>query len=134
MSLSITADSQKTESLALRILAACSLILVGVIDSQVIGAVAPQIAAGLDTQKTVIAGSVTAYSIAAAAVALLLGKYSHKIEPSRALPYVASAYVFAAVLTAASPHIAVFLTARAAAGLAGGLISALAIAAIANAS
>src|SRR5262249_1266839 len=101
---------------------------------QVIGAIAPQIAEGLGTAKTVIAGSVTVYSIAAAAVALLLGKYSKRIQPNKWLPVAAAAFGFAGGLTPLSPHSCVFSFARALAGLAGGLISALAIAAIANAS
>jgi predicted MFS family arabinose efflux permease/pimeloyl-ACP methyl ester carboxylesterase len=110
------------------------LVLLAVIDSQVIGAVAPQIAAGLGVTKTAVAGSITLYSLAAASVALWLGKYARRMNPSVWLPLSAALFVAASVLAAAAPHLAFFLAARALAGLAGGLISALSIAAIANAS
>ncbi|MBX7219810.1 MAG: MFS transporter [Blastocatellia bacterium] len=115
-------------------LAACLLILVALIDSQVVGAVTPQIAAGLGAAKTLVASSVTAYALAAAAVALGLGRFGKRMRPSLWLPLSSLIFGAASLLAASAPHIAVFFAARALAGLAGGLISALAIAALANAS
>lgn len=115
-------------------LATCLLILVALIDSQVVAAITPQIAAGLSVPKTVVASSVTAYAIAAAMVALLLGYYSQRIRPLTWLPLAAVIFVAASLLAAFSPHVSFFFMARTVAGSAGGLISALAIAALANAS
>ena len=108
--------------------------LVALIDSQVVGAIAPQIAAGLGSAKTSAAGSVMIYAVAAAAVALVLGRYTGRIKAVTWLPAAAGIFVGANALAAFAPHIAVFWMARALAGLAGGLVSALVIAALADAS
>lgn len=108
--------------------------LVALIDSQVVGAITPQVAKGLLTTPTLVAGSVTIYAVAAATVALLLGRYARRIEPATWLPRAALVFVAADLLAAAAPQLAVFWLARALAGFAGGLVSALAIAALANAS
>ena len=112
----------------------CLLILAALIDSQVVAAIAPQIAAGLGSLPAVVASSVTIYAATAAAVALLLGRYSRRMKPRVWLPLAAVAFVAASLLASTATHIAVFLAARSLAGLAGGLISALAIAALADAS
>ena len=108
--------------------------LVALIDSQVVGAIAPQIAAGLGSAKTSAAGSVMIYAAAAAAAALLLGRYARRIKAVKWLPVAAGIFVGANALAALSPHVTVFWTARALAGLAGGLVSALVITALADAS
>ena len=126
--------SSSVEVSRLSILATCSLIFIALIDAQVLGAITPQIAAGLETAKTTVASSVTAYSIAAAAVALILGKYSRRIHPHTWLPIAAGLFAVASLIAATAPHISIFFAARAMAGTAGGLISALVIAALANAS
>ncbi|HEV2801351.1 MAG TPA: MFS transporter [Pyrinomonadaceae bacterium] len=113
---------------------ACLLMLVALIDSQVVGAITPQIAAGLGSTKTGVAASVTVYALAAAAVALLLGRSGGRVHPVRWLPWAAVLFVGANALAAFAPHVAVFWAARATAGLAGGLVSALVIAALADAS
>jgi predicted MFS family arabinose efflux permease/alpha-beta hydrolase superfamily lysophospholipase len=130
----VTISEQKAEAIRLPVFSTCMLILMAVVDSQVIAAIAPQIALGLGTAKTFIASSVTIYSIAAAVVALGLGKYSRRIRPNTWLPIAAGIFVISSLIAAAAPHVAVFFFARALSGLAGGLISALAIAALANAS
>jgi predicted MFS family arabinose efflux permease/pimeloyl-ACP methyl ester carboxylesterase len=112
----------------------CLLILAALIDSQVVAAIAPQIAAGLGSLPTVVASSVTIYAVTAAAVALLLGRYSRRLSARAWLPAAAVVFVGASLLASASTHILVFLAARSLAGVAGGLISALAIAALADAS
>ncbi|HEY0405982.1 MAG TPA: MFS transporter [Pyrinomonadaceae bacterium] len=112
----------------------CLLILSALIDSQVVAAIAPQIAAGLHSLPTVVASSVTIYAVTAAAVALLLGRYSRRIRPRTWLPVAAVVFVAASLLASVATHILVFLAARSLAGVAGGLISALAIAALADAS
>ncbi|HJR09092.1 MAG TPA: MFS transporter [Pyrinomonadaceae bacterium] len=113
---------------------ACLLMFVALVDSQVVGAITPQIAAGLNSAKTSVAASVMVYAIAAAAVALLLGRRAGRVRPVRWLPVAAGIFVAANALAAIAPHVALFWTARALAGLAGGLVSALVIAALADAS
>jgi predicted MFS family arabinose efflux permease/pimeloyl-ACP methyl ester carboxylesterase len=112
----------------------CLLILSALIDSQLVAAIAPQIAAGLGSLPTVVASSVTVYAVTAAAVALLLGRYSRRIEARAWLPIAAVVFVGASLLASAATHILIFLAARSLAGVAGGLISALVIAALADAS
>jgi predicted MFS family arabinose efflux permease/pimeloyl-ACP methyl ester carboxylesterase len=108
--------------------------LAALVDSQVVGAITPQIALGLNSAKTTVAASVMGYALAAAAVALLLGRRAGRVDPVRWLPAAAGIFVAANALAAIAPHVAVFWTARALAGLAGGLVSALVIAALADAS
>ena len=112
----------------------CLLILAALIDSQVVAAIAPQIAAGLGSLPTIVASSVTIYAVTAAAVALLLGRYSRRMNARAWLPAAAAVFVAASLLASAATHVSVFLAARSLAGIAGGLISALAIAALADAS
>lgn len=108
--------------------------LVALVDSQVVAAITPQIAAGLGSTKTSVAASVMVYALAAAAVALLLGRSRGSVNPVRWLPAAAGIFVAANALAAFAPHVALFWAARALAGLAGGLVSALVIAALADAS
>ncbi len=112
----------------------CLLILSALIDSQLVAAIAPQIAAGLLSLPTIVASSVTVYAVTAAGVALLLGRYSGRIRPRAWLPFAAAIFVAASLMASFATHIAIFLAARALAGVAGGLISALVIAALADAS
>jgi predicted MFS family arabinose efflux permease/pimeloyl-ACP methyl ester carboxylesterase len=113
---------------------ACLLMLAALIDSQVIGAITPQVASGLQTAPTYVAASVTIYAVAAATVALLLGRFAPRVEATVWLPRAAVLFVVANLAAAFAPKLAVFWAARALAGFAGGLVSALAIAALANAS
>ena len=61
------------------VVAATLLMLAALIDSQVIGALTPQVAAGLHATPTLVAASVTIYAVAAACVALLLGRYARRV-------------------------------------------------------
>lgn len=121
-------------SARLAAMCACLLMLVALVDSQVVAAITPQIASGLGSAKTSVAASVTVYALAAAAVALLLGRSAGRVNPVRWLPGAAGIFVAANALAAFAPHVAMFWAARALAGLAGGLVSALVIAALADAS
>ena len=121
-------------SARLAAMCACLLMLVALVDSQVVAAITPQIAAGLGSAKTSVAASVMVYALAAAAVALVLGRSGGRVNPVRWLPASAAIFVAANALAAFAPHVALFWTARALAGLAGGLVSALVIAALADAS
>jgi predicted MFS family arabinose efflux permease len=116
------------------VVSACLLMLAALIDSQVIGAITPQVAAGLKSAPTFVAASVTIYAVAAATVALLLGRFAPRVEATVWLPRAAVLFVVANLAAAFAPKLAVFWAARALAGFAGGLVSALAIAALANAS
>jgi predicted MFS family arabinose efflux permease/fermentation-respiration switch protein FrsA (DUF1100 family) len=127
-------DSAARPSAQLAATCACLLMLVALVDSQVVAAITPQIATGLASAKTSVAASVTVYALAAAAVALVLGRSRRRVNPVRWLPGAAGIFVAANALAAFAPHVALFWTARALAGLAGGLVSALVIAALADAS
>lgn len=127
-------DAAKPQATRLAAISICLLILVALIDSQVVAAITPQIAAGLGAAKTTVATSAAIYAVAAATVALLLGKSKRRIDPLSALPISAGIFVCANLFAVFAPHVWAFWSARAVAGLAGGLISALAIAALANAS
>lgn len=115
-------------------LCASLLMLAALVDSQVVAAIAPQIAAGLGAAKTTVAASVTVYSIAAACVALLLGRRARVARPASWLPVAAAIFIAANLIAALAPSVPVFWAGRAVAGLAGGLVSALVIAALADAS
>ena len=127
-------DSTTQPSARLAAACACLLMLVALIDSQVVAAITPQIAAGLGSAKPTVAASAMVYALAAAAVALVLGRRAGRVDPVRWLPASAGIFVAANALAAFAPHVALFWTARAVAGLAGGLVSALVIAALADAS
>jgi len=108
--------------------------LAALIDSQVVAAITPQVATGLRSAPTQVAASVTIYAVAAATVALLLGRFAPRVDAVVWLPRAALLFVVANLLATFAPRLAIFWTARALAGFAGGLVSALAIAALANAS
>lgn len=131
-STSVTPAAGVRERLAPQV--TCLLVLVALIDSQLVASIAPQIAAGVAASETAVAAGVTVYSIAAAVVALGLAWFSHVHEPRRWLPATGFMFAAASLVTAVAPNIGVYYAGRALAGFVGGLISALAIAALANAS
>jgi predicted MFS family arabinose efflux permease/pimeloyl-ACP methyl ester carboxylesterase len=108
--------------------------LAALIDSQVVAAITPEVAAGLRSAPTQVAASVTIYAVAAATVALLLGRFAPRVDAVVWLPRAALLFILANLTAAGAPRLAIFWTARALAGFAGGLVSALAITALANAS
>jgi predicted MFS family arabinose efflux permease/alpha-beta hydrolase superfamily lysophospholipase len=117
------------------VVSASLLMFAALVDSQVVAALAPQIAAGLATAKTSVAASVAVYSVAAACVALLLGRRGARVtRPASWLPVASLVFVAANLIAALAPRVGVFWAGRAAAGLAGGLVSALVVAALADAS
>ncbi|HYO91627.1 MAG TPA: MFS transporter, partial [Pyrinomonadaceae bacterium] len=134
MSTSAAESAPRAETSRLAVVVTCLLILAALIDSQVVAAIAPQIADGLGSLPRIVASSVTIYAVTAAAVALVLGRYSRRMNARAWLPASAAVFVAASLLASASTHALVFLAARSLAGIAGGLISALAIAALADAS
>ncbi|HEX8161796.1 MAG TPA: MFS transporter [Pyrinomonadaceae bacterium] len=115
------------------VVSASLLMFAALVDSQVVAALAPQIASGLSAAKTSVAASVAVYSAAAACVALLLAR-ARVARPAAWLPAAALVFVAANVVAALAPRVAIFWAGRAAAGLAGGLVSALVVAALADAS
>ncbi|MCA1815041.1 MAG: MFS transporter [Acidobacteria bacterium] len=127
-------DDALSGSLRLAAVAASLLMFAALVDSQVVAAIAPEVAAGLGAAKTRVAASVTVYSVAAACVALLLGRRARRVRPAAWLPLAAALFVAANLIAALAPNVAVFWAGRAVAGLAGGLVSALVIAALADAS
>ncbi len=108
------------------------LILVALIDSQLIGAIAPGVAEGLGVRPSIVAWGVTVYAIAAAGVALWLAFWHQLRDSTKWLPRSALLFGIGSLITATAPHIGIFFVGRAVAGFAGGMISALAIAALAN--
>jgi predicted MFS family arabinose efflux permease/pimeloyl-ACP methyl ester carboxylesterase len=121
-------------SVRLATLSASLLMFAALVDSQVVAAIAPQVAKGLGTLPARVAASVTVYAIAAACIALLLGRRGRSVRPASWLPVAAVVFVAANAIAALAPGVVIFWVARAAAGLAGGLVSALVIAALADAS
>ena len=95
------------------VVSACLLMLAALIDSQVVAAITPQVAAGLRSAPTLIAASVTIYAVAAAAVALLLGRFAPRVDAVVWLPRAALLFVLANLAAAFAPRLAIFWTARA---------------------
>jgi predicted MFS family arabinose efflux permease/pimeloyl-ACP methyl ester carboxylesterase len=114
--------------------AVCLLMLAALVDSQLIGAIAPSIASGIGASKTAVAQSAAVYSLANAATAFWLVGPGRTLHPIRGLPLAALLSIVASVVAALSPNLWVFYLARMMAGFSGGLVSALAIAALANTS
>ncbi|MDT7541074.1 MAG: transporter, family, purine base/nucleoside efflux pump [Acidobacteriota bacterium] len=135
MTTSATRSDEYTQgSVRLAALSASLLMFAALVDSQVVAAIAPQVARGLGALPARVAASVTVYAIAAACVALLLGRRRRSVRPASWLPVAAIVFVAANAIAALAPDVSIFWVARAAAGLAGGLVSALVIAALADAS
>lgn len=114
--------------------AVCLVMLAALVDSQLIGAIAPSIAAGIGASKAAVAQSAAVYSLTNAATAFWLVGPGRTLAPTRGLPLAALLSVAASVAAALAPNLWVFYLARGLAGFSGGLVSALAIAALANAS
>ncbi|MBI4851794.1 MAG: MFS transporter [Acidobacteria bacterium] len=123
---------QDTKNYTPAIIAACLLLLTALTDSHVVPAIAPQIALGLNTSKTFIAFSVSAYAVAAATIAIALAKYSSKINIPKGIVIAVGIFTLAAIIVLIAPNPAIFFIGRTLGGFAGGLISALTIAGIAN--
>ena len=68
------------------VVSACLLMLAALIDSQVVAAITPQVATGLRSAPTQVAASVTIYAVAAATVALLLGRFAPRVDAVVWLP------------------------------------------------
>src|SRR5438105_15907912 len=77
------------------VVSACLLMLAALVDSQVVAAITPQVAAGLRSAPTLIAASVTIYAVAAATVALLLGRFAPRVDAVVWLPRAALLFVVA---------------------------------------
>lgn len=131
-----TVSTESIETKSLSVVSICVLIFFALSDAQVLGAITPQIAIGLGVDKAAIAFSVTVYAVAAAAVAILLGNLHlfPRLKDVLSLPLAATLFSAATALAALSPNYRIFLLSRGLAGLAGGLISALTISALANSS
>lgn len=115
-------------------IAVCALVFMALLDSGFVAAIAPQIAADFKIDKTLVAASAAVYAVAAASVALMLAAFGARLRRIVWLPIASMLFVAAALIAALAAEITVFFVARALAGFAGGLISALAIAALADAS
>lgn len=101
---------------------------VGFLDQQVVTPLIAALAAGLGVAVPEVGFAISAYAVSASAAALFVGPLADA-RGRRPFLLGAVALLFAAsMLTAASGQYAAFLLARAAAGVAGGAISALAVA------
>src|SRR5437764_14025128 len=87
------------------VVSACLLMLAALVDSQVVAAITPQVAAGLRSVPTQVAASVTIYAVAAATVALLLALYASRVDAVAWSPRAALLFVVANLLAAFAPHL-----------------------------
>lgn len=109
-----------------------TVVTLGLLDQQVLTPLIAALADGLEVGVADVGFAVSTYSFAAALAALIVGPLSDSRGRRPYLLLAAGLLAASAVLIALSPHYAVFVLARLAAGFAGGTISALAIAWVAD--
>lgn len=105
-----------------------------VTDLQLIAAISPEIAIGFRATTVQVSYSFVGYSIAAALAALLLIRFPKYLSGANLLPVVCFGYAILIILSVISQTLVLFLVARGLCGLAGGMISALAISRLAETS
>jgi len=109
-----------------------ALLLLGQVDSQILSPILPQIASSFGVTVARVGASVAGYSLAAAAIALVVGPLSDRHGRRRYLLVSATAYALASAAVVWAPSFVLFVVARVAAGAAGGVASALVVAFIAD--
>lgn len=109
-----------------------SLLTLGLVDNQLLAPILPDIAASLAVEETSVGRTVSAYAIAAAVAALVVGPMSDRVGRGRFLVLSGVVFGFGSVLVVAAESIWVFVAARIVTGAAAGVISALTVAAIAD--
>ena len=109
-----------------------TVITLGLLDQQVLTPLIAALAEGLEVGVADVGFAVSTYSFAAALAALVIGPLSDSRGRGPYLLLAASLLAASAVLIALSPHYGLFVLARLAAGFAGGTISALAVAWVAD--
>ncbi len=124
------ADAVPAETRIVSVLA--SLLTLGLVDNQLLAPILPEIAAKLGTSEVSVGWSVVGYAIAAALAALVVGPLSDASGHRRFLIAAGGVFGLGSLLVAAAPSFVVFVGARVVTGAAGGIISALVVAAIAD--
>ena len=109
-----------------------TVMTLGLLDQQVLAPLIAALAAGLEVGVADVGFAVSTYSFAAALAALVIGPLSDSRGRRSFLLLAASLLAMSAALIALSPHYGLFVLARLAAGFAGGIISALAVAWVAD--
>ena len=109
-----------------------SLLTLGLVDSQLLAPILPEIAAKLGTSEDSMGWSVVGYAIAAVLAALVVGPLSDASGRRRFLIAAGVVFGLGSLLVAAAPSFVVFVGARVVTGAAAGIISALVVAAIAD--
>jgi predicted MFS family arabinose efflux permease len=110
-----------------------SLLGLGLVDSQVIAPLLPEIARSLETSSASVGRTVSGYAAAAAVAALVVGPWSDGAGRKRFLVGAGLVIGVASALVALTPAFFGFALARVVAGAGAGIVSALAVAAIADA-
>lgn len=108
--------------------------MAAVTDIQVTAAIAPKIAVGLDSSAVTISFGFVVYSIAAAAASALLIRFPANLDPAITLPWASWLYGAFILVSIVDGGTIFFLAGRIGSGLAGGMISTLAITSLAAAS
>lgn len=109
-----------------------TVVTLGLLDQQVLTPLIAALADGLEVGVADVGFAVSTYSFAAALAALVIGPLSDARGRRPYLLLAAGLLAASAALIALSPHYGLFVVARLAAGFAGGTISALAIAWVAD--
>ena len=109
-----------------------TVIALGLLDQQVITPLIAALAGGLRVGVAEVGLAISAYSLAAALAALVVGPLSDSHGRRPYLLLGAALMLASAGMIALTPHYAAFMVARLAAGFAGGTIAALAVAWIAD--
>jgi predicted MFS family arabinose efflux permease len=110
-----------------------ALLALGNVDSQVMAPLLPEIARGLGTTEAWVGRAVSGYAIAAAVAALVAGPLSDRLGRRRFLAGASALLGVGSAISAATTSLAGFALARVATGAGAGVISALSVAAIADA-
>ena len=110
-----------------------SLLTLGLVDNQLLAPILPVIAVSLGTTEVWVGRSAIGYASAAALAALIIGPLSDASGRRRFLIAAGVVFGLGSLLVVAAPSFAVFLGARVVTGASAGIISALVVAAIADA-
>jgi predicted MFS family arabinose efflux permease len=129
----ITADSMaRTVDETRLVLVLVSLLTLGLVDTQVVAPLLAEIARGLGAMESSVGRTVSGYALAAAMAALVIGPLSDRHGRRRFLVGAGFLVAFGSVISATTTSIAGFALARMVTGAGAGVISALAVAAIAD--
>jgi predicted MFS family arabinose efflux permease len=120
----------KTSDEARVVLVLVGLLTLGLVDSQVVALLLPEIARSLDTTDAWVGRTVSGYAVAAAAAALVVAPSSDRLGRRGFLVAGGLLLGLSSAMVAITPAFTGFALARIVTGAAGGIISALTVAAI----